>query len=91
LRSSEATILAQLRTGRTFLKEYLHKINASETADCDCGLTESNTTLSLLLQEMGAAESQVQVTAWRAVWRPVVCARRLLEQTGRRREHRRAD
>ena len=38
--SSEAAILAQLRTGKLFLKEYLHKINASETALCDCGLTE---------------------------------------------------
>ena len=41
LTSSEAAILTQLRTGKSFLKEYLHKINASETATCDCGLTES--------------------------------------------------
>jgi hypothetical protein len=41
MNSAEAAILTQLRTGKTFLKEYLHKINASETAACDCGLTES--------------------------------------------------
>jgi hypothetical protein len=41
LKSTEAAILTQLRTGKTFLKEYLHKINASETAACECGLTES--------------------------------------------------
>ena len=41
INSTEAAILTQLRTGKTFLKEYLHKINASETAACDCGLTES--------------------------------------------------
>ena len=39
--SSEAAILAQLRTGKTFLKDYLHKINVSKTANCDCGFTES--------------------------------------------------
>jgi hypothetical protein len=37
---SEAAILAQLRTGKTFLKGYLHMINASETAVCKCGLVE---------------------------------------------------
>ncbi|OCK75876.1 hypothetical protein K432DRAFT_307598, partial [Lepidopterella palustris CBS 459.81] len=41
LNSAEAAILTQLRTGKTFLKEYLHKINASETAACDCGFVES--------------------------------------------------
>ena len=41
LNSIEAAILTQLRTGKTFLKEYLFKINASETAACECGLTES--------------------------------------------------
>jgi ribonuclease HI len=41
MNSAEAAILTQLRTGKTFLKEYLHKIKASETAACDCGLTES--------------------------------------------------
>ena len=41
LSSLEAAILAQLRSGKTFLRDYLHKINASETAACDCGLTES--------------------------------------------------
>jgi hypothetical protein len=41
LTSSEAAILTQLRTNKSFLKGYLHKINASETADCDCGVKES--------------------------------------------------
>lgn len=41
LNSAEAAILTQLWTGKTFLKEYLHKIKASETAACDCGDTES--------------------------------------------------
>jgi ribonuclease HI len=41
LNSTEAAILAQLRTGKSFLKEYLYKIKASETAMCDCGDTES--------------------------------------------------
>jgi hypothetical protein len=41
LTSSEAAILTQLRTSKSFLKEYLHKINASETVDCDCGTIES--------------------------------------------------
>jgi hypothetical protein len=41
LNSKEAAILTQLRTGKTFLKEYLFKIKASETATCDCGFTES--------------------------------------------------
>jgi hypothetical protein len=39
--SSESAILAQLRTGKTFLKGYLYMINASETAACKCGLVES--------------------------------------------------
>jgi hypothetical protein len=39
--SSEAAILAQLRTGKSFLNEYLHKINVAETAACSCGLAES--------------------------------------------------
>lgn len=34
-------ILAQLWTGKSFLKEYLHKINASETGACECALTKS--------------------------------------------------
>ena len=41
MNSTEAAILTQLQTGKTFLKEYLHKINASETAACECRLTES--------------------------------------------------
>jgi hypothetical protein len=41
LTSAEAAILTQLQTGKTFLKEYLYKIKALETAACDCGLTES--------------------------------------------------
>ncbi|KAF1993294.1 hypothetical protein P154DRAFT_381581, partial [Amniculicola lignicola CBS 123094] len=41
LNGAEAAILTQLRTGKTFLNEYLHKIKASETASCDCGFTES--------------------------------------------------
>jgi ribonuclease HI len=41
LNSKEAAILTQLRTGKTFLKEYLFKIKASETATCDCGFIES--------------------------------------------------
>lgn len=41
LNSAEAAIPTQLRTGKTFLNEYLHKIKASETAACDCGPTES--------------------------------------------------
>ena len=43
LNSKEAAILTQLRTGKTFLKEYLFKIKASETAICDCRFTESIT------------------------------------------------
>jgi hypothetical protein len=39
--SSEAAILAQLRTGKSFLNDYLYKINVAETAVCNCGLTES--------------------------------------------------
>jgi hypothetical protein len=39
---SEASILAQLRTGKARLNEYLHKIKAAETAQCTCGqATES--------------------------------------------------
>lgn len=41
LSSTEAAILTQLRTGKTFLNEYLYKIKASETAACDCGSIES--------------------------------------------------
>jgi ribonuclease HI len=41
LNSTEAAILTQLRTGKTFLNEYLYKIKASETAACDCGSIES--------------------------------------------------
>jgi len=41
LNSMEAVILTQLRTGKTFLNEYLHKIKATETAACDCGCIES--------------------------------------------------
>jgi hypothetical protein len=42
LTSAEAAILlTQLRTGKTFLNEYLHNIKASDTAQCDCGSTES--------------------------------------------------
>ncbi|KAF2681394.1 hypothetical protein K458DRAFT_391783 [Lentithecium fluviatile CBS 122367] len=32
LNSAEAAILTQLRTGKTFLKEHLHKIKAPKTA-----------------------------------------------------------
>ena len=39
--STEAAILTQLRTGKTFLNEYLYKIRASETAACDRGTIES--------------------------------------------------
>ena len=38
--SFKATILAQLQTGKLFLKEYLHKIKVLETALCDYGLIE---------------------------------------------------
>jgi hypothetical protein len=41
LNSKEAAILTQLQTGKTFLKEYLYKIKASETAACECGSRES--------------------------------------------------
>ena len=41
LNSTEAAILTQLRTGKTFLNKYLYKIKASETAACDCGSIES--------------------------------------------------
>jgi hypothetical protein len=41
LNSMEAAILMQLRTGKTFLNEYLHKIKATERAACDCGCIES--------------------------------------------------
>ncbi|KAK7178140.1 reverse transcriptase [Paraphaeosphaeria sporulosa] len=41
LNSIEAAILTQLRTGKTFLNEYLHKIRAEDTAACDCGSIES--------------------------------------------------
>jgi hypothetical protein len=41
LNSVEAAILTQLRTGKTSLNVYLHKIKASETALCDCGCIES--------------------------------------------------
>jgi hypothetical protein len=41
LSSSEAAILAQLRTGKSFLNEYLYKINAVDTASCACGHIES--------------------------------------------------
>ncbi|KAF2733033.1 hypothetical protein EJ04DRAFT_389240, partial [Polyplosphaeria fusca] len=37
LNSTEAGILTQLRTGKTFLNEYLHKIKAADTAACECG------------------------------------------------------
>jgi len=40
LNSIEAAILTQLRTGKTFLNEYLYKIKAIETAACDCGCIE---------------------------------------------------
>lgn len=38
---AEAATLTQLRTGKTFLKEYLHKAKASEIAAYDCGHIES--------------------------------------------------
>jgi len=38
--SFKATILTQLQTSKSFLKEYLHKINVLEMVLCDCGLTE---------------------------------------------------
>jgi len=41
LNSSEAAILAQLRTGKTSLNIYLYKIRAAVTAECECGLIES--------------------------------------------------
>ncbi|OCK74395.1 hypothetical protein K432DRAFT_310796, partial [Lepidopterella palustris CBS 459.81] len=39
--SSESATLTLLRTGKLFFKEYPCKTNASETADCHCGLIES--------------------------------------------------
>lgn len=41
LDSTEAAILIQLWTGKTFLNEYLYKTKATETAACDCGRIES--------------------------------------------------
>lgn len=41
LTSEEVAILAQLRTSKTFLNEYLHKIKAAKTAACECGAVES--------------------------------------------------
>ena len=41
LTSAKAAILKQMRTGKTFLKEYLHKIKTAETAACDYVLAES--------------------------------------------------
>jgi len=41
LNSTEAAILTQLRTGKTFLNEYLYKIKATDTVACDCGCRES--------------------------------------------------
>ncbi|KAK7177628.1 hypothetical protein PSPO01_16324 [Paraphaeosphaeria sporulosa] len=41
LNSSEAAVLAQLRTGMTSLNIYFHKIRATATAECECGLVES--------------------------------------------------
>jgi hypothetical protein len=41
LDSVGAAILAQLRTGKSCLNDYLHKINASETAACGCGQAET--------------------------------------------------
>jgi hypothetical protein len=41
LNSIEAAVLTQLQMGKNFLKEYLYKIKASETAMCDCRSTES--------------------------------------------------
>jgi hypothetical protein len=40
LNSVEAAVLTQLRTGKTFLNEYLYKIRALEIAACDCRATE---------------------------------------------------
>ena len=37
LRRPEAAILAQLRTGRSRLNTYLHKIQAAESDQCQCG------------------------------------------------------
>ncbi|PVH93965.1 hypothetical protein DM02DRAFT_503803, partial [Periconia macrospinosa] len=41
LNSIEAAILTQLRTGKSFLNEYLHQIKATDTAACECRCTES--------------------------------------------------
>ncbi|KAF2266566.1 hypothetical protein CC78DRAFT_143172, partial [Lojkania enalia] len=41
LNSNEAAIITQLRTGKTFLNEYLYKIKAVDTAACECGYKES--------------------------------------------------
>ena len=38
---TDAVILSQLRTGIARLNGYLHRISASETADCRCGIYES--------------------------------------------------
>jgi hypothetical protein len=41
LSREEAVILAQLRTNKSKLNEYLAKINASMTDLCDCGQAET--------------------------------------------------
>ena len=41
LNSGEAAILSQLRTGKASLNSYLYRIKRAETAECECGLTES--------------------------------------------------
>ena len=37
---TEAAVLVQLRTGISRLNHYLHKINAAETKQCECGIAE---------------------------------------------------
>jgi hypothetical protein len=90
LNSIEAGILTQLRTGKTFLNEYLHKIKASDTAACDCGCTESIAHF-LCVQAMEAAASKAATAAWTSVRRAIVHTGRVLEQARGRREHRRTD
>ena len=69
---SEAAILAQLRTGKTFLKGYLHTINASETAVCKCGLVEPIP--HFLFSYRRWAQQRVKLRQHGEIRRPVVFA-----------------
>ena len=48
LRKATASILMQLRTGRTGLSAYLHRINRCESARCGCDLGNQTVTHALL-------------------------------------------